>query len=139
MAQKAAEVENMRLRSLGPSMFSLPDRPILPLRALMRFVPRIARIWERRIIIKSGLFDADWYLARNADVREAGVDPARHFLSWGGADRRDPGPYFSSGAYLDLHPDVAESGANPLVHFLKTGWSERRDTRVAGEERQSRG
>lgn len=135
MARKEAEVEAIRLRNLGPSLFSAPNRPWLPLRVLMKFVPKIARLWERRIILKSGLFDPDWYLARNADVQAAGVDPARHFLSWGGADRRDPGPRFSSGAYLDLHPDVASSGANPLVHFLKTGWSEQRETRVSGEKR----
>lgn len=135
MAQKAAQVEANRLRSRGPAMFTLPKRPIFLLRIAFRLFPKLSRLWDRRMIVKSGLFDAEWYLARNPDVGAAGVDPARHFLSWGGADRRDPGPQFSSGAYLDLHPDVAATGVNPLVHFLKSGWSERRETRVAGEKR----
>ena len=41
---------------------------------------------------RSGLLDADWYLARNQDVAEAGIDPAVHFLLHGAEEGRQPRP-----------------------------------------------
>ncbi len=32
----------------------------------------------------SGLFDKDWYLAKNPDVAQAGVDPWLHYVRYGG-------------------------------------------------------
>ncbi len=39
---------------------------------------------------RSGLFDGKWYLAQNADVAEAGADPARHYIEYGAAEGREP-------------------------------------------------
>jgi hypothetical protein len=48
------------------------------------------------LITQSGLFDSKWYLARYPDVREAGVDPAVHYLRHGAAEGRQPSPHFGT-------------------------------------------
>ena len=40
------------------------------------------------LIRKSGLFDREWYLVHNPDVAQAGVDPAQHYLVFGGFEGR---------------------------------------------------
>ena len=71
-------------------------------------------------------FDERYYLEANPDVREAGIDAARHYLAFGGTEGRDPGPYFSTTAYLARHSDVAEAGLNPLLHYETNGRRENR-------------
>jgi hypothetical protein len=80
------------------------------------------------LLRSSNLFDETWYLAHYPDVIEAKIDPVRHYLLYGGLERRDPGPHFSSGWYLDRYEDVKRSGINPLVHFLRFGLPEGRIT-----------
>ena len=41
-------------------------------------------IIEFLLIRMSGLFDKDWYLAKNPDVAQAGVDPWLHYVRYGG-------------------------------------------------------
>ena len=53
------------------------------------------------------LFDTQWYLEQNPDVREAGTPPIVHFLAHGMAEGRDPHPLFDSGWYRSAYPDVA--------------------------------
>jgi O-antigen biosynthesis protein len=87
------------------------------------------RIYLRRhlaLLASSKLFDADWYVARYPEVALAGLDPAQHFLMWGDAEARDPGPQFDSKAYLARYADVAAAGLTPLLHYLKFGAGEGR-------------
>jgi glycosyltransferase involved in cell wall biosynthesis len=72
------------------------------------------------------LFDRDYYLTHNPDVREAGVDPLQHYLCYGWKEGRDPSSTFSSRLYLETNPDVAVAGINPLVHYLRNGRKEGR-------------
>ena len=65
----------------------------------------------------SGLVNAAWYRSRYADVREAGIDPVRHYLFHGGSERRNPSPDFDTAAYVRQYPDAAT--AQPLLHFLR--------------------
>jgi len=46
------------------------------------------------------LFDSAWYLRRNPDVAEQGLDPLRHYVEHGIAERRDPNPFFDTNWYL---------------------------------------
>lgn len=78
------------------------------------------------LIRMSGLFDKDWYLAKNPDVAQAGVNPWLHYVRYGGFEGRDPGPGFSSQWYLDTYVDVKKAGINPLVHYLGYGRKEGR-------------
>ena len=74
----------------------------------------------------SVLFDERHYLETNPDVRETGMDAARHYLAYGGREGRDPGPFFSTSAYLVRYPDVAAASLNPLLHYEAHGRRENR-------------
>ncbi|MDP4528972.1 glycosyltransferase [Alkalimonas delamerensis] len=70
------------------------------------------------LLRQSALFDASWYGGNYADVTAAGMDPALHYLRYGGQENRDPGPDFSSSGYRLLQPIAAD--ANPLLHYLES-------------------
>lgn len=80
----------------------------------------------------SAFFDAEWYLHSYPDVAAIGIDPAVHFLKYGGLLRRDPGPNFSSSFYYDTRPGVEKKRINPLVHYLRfeSGKNPQKDTVV---------
>ncbi|EKO3597643.1 glycosyltransferase family 2 protein [Vibrio metschnikovii] len=69
-------------------------------------------------IRKSDLFDPEWYLNNYPDVKKLGMDPALHFLKYGGLLRRDPSSKFSSAFHFDTRPGIENKGINPLVHYL---------------------
>jgi len=80
------------------------------------------------LIRESIYFDSDWYLLQNPDVKNSGIDPARHYLLFGGFENRDPSTKFSNEIYFELHPDVKEKGINPLEHYIIFGVKENRRT-----------
>lgn len=80
--------------------------------------------WERHAIIRSGLFDSAWYLERYPDVAASGIDPLWHYLSYGGAERRDPSPLFDSDWYASQATDLVETKLTPLGHYVLLGFSE---------------
>jgi len=71
-----------------------------------------------RLVLRSGLFDASWYLDRYPDVAAARLDPVLHFLRHGAGEGRDPGPGFDPREYLARHPEASVQGVNPLLHHL---------------------
>ena len=73
------------------------------------------------------LFDATYYLAHNADVAAAGVDPYQHYMIYGWHEGRNPNAMFNTNFYLTHNPDVAAAGVNPMRHFETNGWHEARD------------
>jgi GT2 family glycosyltransferase len=79
-----------------------------------------------KTIAASGLFDRNWYLDQNPDVRAAGINPLMHYLRHGATGGRDPNPLFDSDWYLDQNPDVRAAWVNPLVHYVRHGASEGR-------------
>lgn len=83
-----------------------------------------------KLITESALFDADYYLANNKDVAQSvvenGVNPAQHYLRYGGFEGRKPSKGFDSAWYLAQNKDVAEAKFNPLVHYLLYGQAEGR-------------
>ncbi|MES3674768.1 glycosyltransferase [Halomonas elongata] len=76
---------------------------------------------EAKLVVESGLFDWDWYLAEYADVAASGVNPLLHYLRHGGDELRDPGPGFDTGHYVSQDPEIRRSGMNPLVHYVREG------------------
>jgi GT2 family glycosyltransferase len=72
------------------------------------------------------LFDKAWYLEKNPDVREHGIDALDHFVRHGWREGRDPHPAFNVRWYLETYPEVNAAGVNPLEHFLEHGWKEGR-------------
>src|SRR5574341_1003049 len=85
------------------------------------------------LLQSSRMFDENWYVAQNADVARARMDPILHYLRNGGFEGRDPGPGFSSRWYLNANDDVKKAGMNPLVHYLRYGKQEGREIRPAGQ------
>jgi hypothetical protein len=55
----------------------------------LRFERRLAQ--RAQIVLRSKLFDSDWYLKNNPDVWLSGVDPLRHYCEWGFQEKRRPG------------------------------------------------
>lgn len=78
------------------------------------------------------LFDSDYYLTRNPDVRAAGIDPLRHYEQYGWREGRDPSLLFSGSKYLAANPDVAAAAMNPLLHYIAYGRSEGRMAPLTG-------
>lgn len=78
------------------------------------------------MLLRSSYFDPAWYLAANADLREARVDPVTHYLMHGAFEGRAAGPAFDSRWYMAQNPDVAAAGVNPLIHFIVAGKREGR-------------
>ncbi len=79
---------------------------------------RAAEVAEIR---SSGLFDSDWYLATYPDVAASGADPVQHYVMFGAAEGRNPGPKFSLSWYIGECPAAAAPGTNPILHFLHVG------------------
>lgn len=96
------------------------------LRRIAKFIPlryrrRLQFQMDLELLSQSALFDANWYLANNPDVANAGADPLSHFLQYGAQEGRDPSENFSTSRYLEDNPDVRQAGVNPLVHYLRRG------------------
>ena len=79
---------------------------------------RPRRAAKLEAIRASGYLDPDWYRARYPDVTLLGMDPAEHFLSYGAAMGRDPGPCFSTRFHYDMNPEAERRGRNPIIDHL---------------------
>ena len=73
------------------------------------------------LISQSSLFDKEYYLEKNPDVKKAKINPVKHYILFGANEGRNPSLYFDSSKYLTDYPDVRASGMNPLIHYLKFG------------------
>lgn len=51
-------------------------------------------------MVDAGVFDPEWYAARYPDITAAGLDPLRHFMTHGAAERRDPNAFFDGAWYV---------------------------------------
>jgi glycosyltransferase involved in cell wall biosynthesis len=73
------------------------------------------------------IFDPEWYLGRNPDVRASGVDPLQHFLSSGSQQGRDPHPLFDTAWYARNTPELETKATSAFSHFINVGVDEGRD------------
>ena len=76
----------------------------------------------------SPLFDVNYYLATNVDIRDAQIEPFRHYMTTGFSELnasadlpRNPNPLFNNQYYLDTNPDVRINGMNTLRHYVFHG------------------
>ena len=81
---------------------------------------------DRKMILRSNLFDEAYYLETNPDVKMSGMPAITHFIQYGWKEGRNPSPGFNIDFYLKNNPDVAESGMNPLLHYYYYGRKEGR-------------
>lgn len=86
---------------------------------------------QTELIASSPLFNQDWYYKQYPDVAAAKMDATVHYLRFGAAEGRNPGPDFDGNWYLEANPDVAAAGLNPLLHYLEYGVNEARAKRPA--------
>ncbi|MGU3341861.1 hypothetical protein ACLBXJ_28110 [Methylobacterium mesophilicum] len=73
------------------------------------------------LVLNSGLFDYEWYLQSNEDVRLAGVDALDHFYTDGWKEGRNPSGYFHTQYYRSRYMSGAEAYENPLLHYIIAG------------------
>lgn len=76
---------------------------------------------RQRIIERSGLFDAAWYVEQYPDATASGLPPIEHYLTVGWRIGHSPGPQFNALSYLIGNREVAAKGHEPLYHFLRHG------------------
>lgn len=91
---------------------------MFPMKILKKIYVKIKNEKDIRIIRRSGLFDAEYYLAYNPDVAASGVEPIRHFAYSGWKELRKPNDLFDVNGYILDHPEIIRSGMNPLVHKI---------------------
>jgi GT2 family glycosyltransferase len=121
-----------------------------PLQLFVRFIHRLADVprrlkqrsikllrnkRDRKAIVRSGLFDAAWYLSQNPDISTSGVEPLTHYLNHGALEGRSPNPQFDTVWYLSQNRDVAQSRINPLAHYALHGAAEGRNPNPSFDSR----
>ena len=82
-------------------------------------------IRDYNLIKKSDLFDSEYYLLQNEDVKNAKMNPIKHYLKFGWKEGRNPSVKFDGNEYLNKRSDVRVAGICPLVHYLKFGKNEK--------------
>ena len=82
-------------------------------------------IRDYNLIKKSGLFDSEYYLSQNEDVKKAKMNPIKHYLKFGWKEGRNPSAEFDGNKYLNKRPDVRVADLCPLVHYIKIGKKEK--------------
>lgn len=100
--------------------------PFSPRYLFSRLKEKIRLKREAKLINESELFDEEFYLSDNPDVKSSGIAAIKHYLVFGGFEGRNPSSEFDSRNYLDDNPDVKSSGTNPLVHYIRFGQKEGR-------------
>lgn len=81
---------------------------------------------KTEILRRSGVWSDDGYRTRHPDVAATDTDPARHYLTHGWRELRNPHPLFDAGWYLLENADVFAVKAEPLLHYLRFGAAEGR-------------
>jgi glycosyltransferase involved in cell wall biosynthesis len=76
--------------------------------------------FEMAVLMKTGIFNKDWYLATYPDIAAADIDPLTHFYFYGYKEGRRPNPYFDPLWYMARHGDLTPY-ANPLLHYVVVG------------------
>lgn len=89
-------------------------------RLLDRRLPSPTEWTQVNLLRQSQFFWPGWYLRKNLDVAEAGIEPALHFLRNGHREGRDPSPNFSLRRYRQSHSDLGPN-ENPLIHAIESG------------------
>jgi len=75
----------------------------------------------RRIINKSGLFDQNYYLTQNPDVKKYDGDPLEHYILYGEKEGRKPNAFFNPEWYEKSNKNIAHLTSSLLVHYILKG------------------
>ncbi|MCI5130347.1 MAG: hypothetical protein D3904_02205, partial [Candidatus Electrothrix sp. EH2] len=69
-----------------------------------------------RVLLRSGLFDREFYLHKYPDVFFQDIDPLIHYCRTGWKENRKPNASFQPQQYKEIHRISSE--VNPLLYFL---------------------
>ncbi len=84
LRQSLAETRSAEIARTEETLKAFASAPLFP-------AMRGRQLRRRAALLKAtGLFDADWYSARYADIAATGIDPAVHFLTFGVREGRHP-------------------------------------------------
>ena len=151
MIEKDNTIRNL-MNQVSASRATTPELPLVslsrltfPLELLRESLDAIKKRLRRYALAlrthsdhrESGVFDREWYLGKNPDVRASGMNPWRHFLFFGISENRSPRCDFQPEAYLRLNADVAASHLGPVEHFMTFGWKEGRPALGISDSYQS--
>ena len=80
------------------------------------------RVVERRALLAgSGLFDPEYYLARNPDVAASAYEPFEHYVLYGADENRRPSESFDPDFYRSQCASRGIDPGNCLLHYLAIG------------------
>ena len=101
---------------------------IKPLRDLQKAIRRVDVKFRKykKIIEKSKLFDAKFYLKTYRDARRANETPIEHFLKVGFKKGYRPNESFDTKWYGEFYEDVGRNGGYPFIHYIIYGKKENR-------------
>lgn len=85
-------------------------------------------------LLRSPLFQPEYYVKQLPARICAGNDPICHFLVCGWQEQFDPSADFSISQYYMANPDILAAGLNPLLHYIKWGQAEGRSCHAANFE-----
>ena len=137
--QKTAREQDHMIANLDADVISMRSSVswniTRPVRWLAAKIPRSIAVARKyysaiRVILthrKSGIFEPEWYLRNNPDVKDAGMNPWVHFTLFGIFEERAPASDFDPSAYLRKNPDIAKSSMGAVEHYITFGWREKRD------------
>lgn len=84
--------------------------------------PAVAALLRaRREILEGGLFDPEFYLRDNPDVRSSGMDPLDHYLRHGEPEGRRPNEVFRPSEYAHVNRLRLGDKASALAHYSSCG------------------
>ena len=66
-------------------------------------------------------FDAEWYLEKNPDVKEAKQNPLVHYMLFGHKEFRDPHPEFNEAWYKQKYKGQLQDQLSGAEHFARVG------------------
>lgn len=86
----------------------------------MRALTCVERSLLKKLVIRSQLFDSDWYKANNPEAAVAAGDALDHYVARGDAEGRSPMPLFDP-EYYRRAAGCGPCCPNSLVHYFLVG------------------
>src|SRR5690554_134417 len=105
-------VQDEKQQEIAKSLASRSWKTTKPVRAFSRLIKKTGKahrkmLRDAALLLTSKYFDPEWYVRVNPDVADSKLNPAEHYLLYGAAEGRQPGPLFDGNWYLQQYPDVA--------------------------------
>lgn len=89
---------------------------------------------EAYVVVRSGLFDIEWYRRNYPDVTGPAMAVINDFVRFKTFEGRNPSPYFDTMRYYLDYPDVVAAGLCALSHYITRGKAEGRTIYEVGQQ-----